>query len=79
MFVDQGSLENLDVRGLWKHSVVTAMVAKGLAEAAKETRALAFTVEILHDLGKVVLALSSLPVNCGKKDGTLSSTPEMRC
>ncbi len=45
----------LDTAELWRHSVITAVVAAALAKHLKETEAVAFTAGLLHDIGKLVL------------------------
>jgi len=46
----------LDVGSLWRHTVVTAVVAETLARRDQEAEAVAFTAGLLHDIGKLVLA-----------------------
>lgn len=46
---------NLDIAGLWKHSVGTAAAAKVMARYAKMDQELAFTAGLLHDIGKMIL------------------------
>lgn len=46
---------NLDIAGLWKHSVGTASAAKVMARHAKMDQELAFTAGLLHDIGKMIL------------------------
>ncbi len=46
---------NLDLNGLWKHAVGTAAGAKVLAKYAHQDEEQAFTVGLLHDIGKMIL------------------------
>jgi putative nucleotidyltransferase with HDIG domain len=46
----------LDVGSLWRHTVVTAVVAETLARRDQEPEAVAFTAGLLHDIGKLVFA-----------------------
>ncbi|MGC3989145.1 MAG: HDOD domain-containing protein [Chthoniobacteraceae bacterium] len=50
-----------DVQAVWKHSIVTAIAAQVMAEKTRADESLAFTAGILHDVGKVILALSDNP------------------
>src|SRR6185295_7116319 len=47
---------DVDVGSLWRHSVVTAVVAETLARRVQEAEAVAFTAGLLHDIGKLVFA-----------------------
>lgn len=51
-----GVAEGVDVKPLWRHSVVTAVAASVLAEATGEPTGPAFTAGLLHDTGKLVFA-----------------------
>jgi putative nucleotidyltransferase with HDIG domain len=46
----------IDEGELWKHSVATALAARGMARDLGVDESLVFTAAILHDLGKIVLA-----------------------
>lgn len=46
----------IDAGELWKHSIVTALAAKLLAQDRGDDPNLVFTAGILHDIGKVMLA-----------------------
>lgn len=52
----EGAAEGIDVEGLWRHSVITAVAASIIAEEIEESKAVAFTAGLLHDIGKLVLA-----------------------
>ena len=43
---------------LWQHSVTTAVASGIVADRTHETAGLAFTAGLLHDMGKVVLAMA---------------------
>lgn len=49
---------SLDFDALWRHSIGTALCAKGLAEALELDGEAAFTLGLLHDIGRLVLATS---------------------
>jgi putative nucleotidyltransferase with HDIG domain len=49
---------SLDFDALWRHSIGTALCAKGLAEALDMDGESAFTLGLLHDIGRLVLATS---------------------
>lgn len=51
-----GATEGLDVEKLWHHSVTTAVGASLLADEVGESKPVAFTAGLLHDIGKLVLA-----------------------
>ena len=51
----------IQVEALWRHSVTTAVAAGVLAEHLQEPEGVAFTAGLLHDVGKVVLALPMEP------------------
>lgn len=46
----------MDIRGLWKHSVVTGLAAEILANASGEDEGVLFTAGLLHDFGKLIFA-----------------------
>jgi len=50
-----------DVQAVWKHSIITAVAAQVMAVKTRSDESLAFTAGILHDVGKVILALSDEP------------------
>jgi putative nucleotidyltransferase with HDIG domain len=43
---------------LWQHSVTAAVAAQLIAQSNDEDESLAFTAALLHDLGKIVLAMA---------------------
>lgn len=49
---------SLDFDALWRHAIATALCAKGLAEALDLDSESAFTLGLLHDIGRLVLATS---------------------
>jgi putative nucleotidyltransferase with HDIG domain len=51
-----GASEGLDVDAAWQHSVIVAVAAAALADAAGLPKTVAFTAGLLHDIGKLVLA-----------------------
>jgi putative nucleotidyltransferase with HDIG domain len=51
-----GADKGVNVDQLWRHSVAVAVAASIVAEEAGQTRAVAFTAGLLHDIGKLVLA-----------------------
>ncbi|HZM02119.1 MAG TPA: HDOD domain-containing protein [Candidatus Saccharimonadales bacterium] len=52
----QGADKGVDIHGLWRHSVAVAVSASVIAERAGESKVVAFTAGLLHDMGKLVLA-----------------------
>ncbi|BET69038.1 response regulator [Opitutales bacterium ASA1] len=53
--------EAVDYRALWHHSLLTAAAARAIAEAAgasPETQTEAFTGGLLHDTGRLILAMN---------------------
>ena len=52
---DGGGNKYFDRRQLWRHSVITAILAEMLAEPYAEEHPQAFTAGLLHDLGRAVL------------------------
>jgi putative nucleotidyltransferase with HDIG domain len=54
----EGAGKGLNVDQLWRHSVSAAVGASVVAEDAGQTKAVAFTAGLLHDIGKLVLASS---------------------
>jgi putative nucleotidyltransferase with HDIG domain len=54
----------IEQEGLWKHSMLTAMAAKRLCQYLKlPFGEIAFTVGLLHDIGKLVISLYIQEVN----------------
>ena len=51
-----GADKGINVDELWRHSVATAVAASAVADASNQTKAVAFTAGLLHDIGKLVLA-----------------------
>ena len=52
----EGAAKGVNVEELWRHSVAVAVSASVVAEEAGQSRAVAFTAGLLHDIGKLVLA-----------------------
>ncbi|MGO8698944.1 MAG: HDOD domain-containing protein [Limisphaerales bacterium] len=52
----EGAGEGLDVDESWQHSVIVAVAAATVGDAAGVTKTVAFTAGLLHDVGKLVLA-----------------------
>jgi putative nucleotidyltransferase with HDIG domain len=52
----EGADKGVNVDELWRHSVAVAVSASVVAEESGQTRAVAFTAGLLHDIGKLVLA-----------------------
>ena len=52
----EGAGKGVNVDELWRHSVAVAVSASVVAEESGQTRAVAFTAGLLHDIGKLVLA-----------------------
>jgi putative nucleotidyltransferase with HDIG domain len=52
----EGADKGVNVDELWRHSVAVAVAASVVAEEAGQTRPVAFTAGLLHDIGKLVLA-----------------------
>jgi putative nucleotidyltransferase with HDIG domain len=52
----EGADKGINVDELWRHSVAVAVAASTVAEASDQTKAVAFTAGLLHDIGKLVLA-----------------------
>jgi putative nucleotidyltransferase with HDIG domain len=49
---------NIDQEGLWKHSMLTAMISLRLSKRLRKPFAdIAFTAGLLHDIGKLVLSV----------------------
>lgn len=49
------SATNLDIHGLWRHSIASAATAKTLSRHTSLDPDQAFTAALLHDIGKMVL------------------------
>jgi len=52
----EGVDKGVDVEVLWRHSVAAAVSASEVAAEAGQTKPVAFTAGLLHDIGKLVLA-----------------------
>jgi len=52
-----GAERGVDLDHLWQHSVLTAVAAEELARHIEGAEALGFTVGLLHDVGKLILAV----------------------
>ena len=52
----EGADKGVNVDELWRHSVAVAVAASVVAEEAGQTKAVAFTAGLLHDIGKLVFA-----------------------
>jgi putative nucleotidyltransferase with HDIG domain len=52
----------LPVNELWRHSVSVAVAAETVARQVSEDEATAFTAALLHDIGKVILAVAASDV-----------------
>ena len=53
------SLSHLSLRAIWRHSLACALVAQQLARAGSMDADAAYTAGILHDIGRLVLAVIS--------------------
>ena len=49
----------LPVNELWKHAVTAAVAAETVAKQVNDDEATAFTAGLLHDIGKVILAVTA--------------------
>ncbi len=47
----------LDMGNFWRHSVATAVAGETLARRIQQTEAVAFTAGLLHDIGRLILAM----------------------
>ena len=56
------SPRGIDSGKLWQHSLATAFNAKFVAESAGQDGNLLFTAGLLHDIGKLVMVQSQLPM-----------------
>lgn len=54
-FVDAGDSAYTDARGLWRHTIATALAAQHLAEQVSADASLAFTAGVLHDIGRIAM------------------------
>ena len=52
----EGAAQGVNLEELWRHSVVAAVSASVVAEEAGQSKAVAFTAGLLHDIGKLVFA-----------------------
>lgn len=50
-----GCSTNIDIEGLWQHSLATAAIAKIIAQKIGADAEQAFSAGLLHDIGKMVL------------------------
>jgi putative nucleotidyltransferase with HDIG domain len=57
-FDGSGSGRRVDVAAFWRHSIATALCAKSLARHAGLDQDAAFVAGLLHDIGRLVLAIS---------------------
>ena len=48
----------VDVEALWRHSAVAAIATGTIARSVGEAEGIAFTAGLLHDVGKIVMALA---------------------
>jgi putative nucleotidyltransferase with HDIG domain len=53
------SATNLDIQGLWRHSIASASAAISLSRHTTIDQDKAFTAALLHDIGKMVLDIHS--------------------
>lgn len=53
------SLNNQSLRAMWRHSLACALIAQQLARAGSMPKDEAYTAGILHDIGRVALAVLS--------------------
>jgi putative nucleotidyltransferase with HDIG domain len=73
----------IDVAEFWRHSIATALCARGLARHAGLAQDHAFIAGLLHDVGRLVLA-SGFPEHYGQvadycaREGTTLSESELR-
>lgn len=74
---------DIDVGEFWRHSIATALCARGLARHAGLAQDHAFIAGLLHDVGRLVLA-SGFPVHYARvvdfcaREGTTLSEAELR-
>lgn len=59
----------IQVEQLWRHSAVTAITASVIARQLGENDGIAFTAGLLHDVGRVVLALEQKYLGLVKEHG----------
>ncbi|HEY3855041.1 MAG TPA: HDOD domain-containing protein [Verrucomicrobiae bacterium] len=52
----EGAEKGVNVDELWRHSVAAAVAASVVADASNQSKEVAFTAGLLHDIGKLVLA-----------------------
>ena len=53
-----GAGRQVDMAGFWRHSIAAALCAKNLARQANLDQDAAFIAGLLHDIGRLVLAIS---------------------
>lgn len=51
------SLNHEAVRAIWRHSLACALVAQALADSASMTKEAAYTAGVMHDIGRLALAV----------------------
>jgi putative nucleotidyltransferase with HDIG domain len=77
----EGADKGVNVDQLWRHSVAVAVSTSVVAEESGQTRAVAFTAGLLHDIGKLVLASAEREsyaklIQRGKDEGVLLTALE---
>jgi len=75
---------SIGVKSLWRHSAATAVMAGVIARKVDEPEGMAFTAGLLHDVGKIVLALkagaayAAVTDECEKSGAPLQETESKR-
>jgi len=77
----EGADKGVNVEELWRHSVAVAVSASLVAEEAGQSKEVAFTAGLLHDIGKLVLASAereryAAVIQKAKAEGVLLSALE---
>ena len=74
------SLNHQSLRAIWRHSLACALVARQLARAGSMDKDAAYTAGILHDIGRLALAVISpkeyaalLETHCGSARSALDA------
>ena len=74
------SLNHQSLRAIWRHSLACALVARQLARAGSMDKDAAYTAGILHDIGRLALAVISpkeyaalLETHCGSARSALEA------